>query len=97
VPAPCVVSIWHFPDGHYIINCDFEKVPIGHFTWPSFLISTALFGMEHNFFLAGMMAGVAYNLLLYYTRSLSQCIVAHAITNLALGIYVISTGKWYLW
>jgi len=81
----------------YIIDHDFTKVTIGRFTCLSFLISTALFGMEHNFFLAGMMAGVAYNLLLYYTRSISQCIVAHAVTNLALGIYVINTGKWYFW
>jgi uncharacterized protein len=81
----------------YIIDQDFTKVPIGRFTWPSFLISMALFGMEHNLFLAGMMAGVAYNLLLYYSKSISQCIVAHAVTNLALGIYVISTGKWYFW
>jgi CAAX prenyl protease-like protein len=81
----------------YIIDYDFAKVPIGRFTCLSFLISAALFGMEHNFFLAGVMAGVAYNLLLYYTRSLSHCIIAHAVTNLALGIYVINTGKWYFW
>ena len=81
----------------FIIDPDFAKVPIGRFTWPSFLISTVLFGLEHNFFLAGMMAGVAYNLLLYRTRSISQCILAHAVTNLALGIYVIVTGKWFFW
>jgi uncharacterized protein len=81
----------------YIIDHDFAKVPIGRFTCLSFLISAALFGMEHNLFLAGVMAGIAYNLLLYYTRSISQCIVAHAVTNLALGIYVIHTGKWYFW
>ncbi|KAF0221865.1 MAG: abortive infection [Geobacteraceae bacterium] len=81
----------------YVINSDFAKVPIGLFTWPSFLISTVLFGLEHNLFLAGMMAGIAYNLLLYYTRSIALCIVAHAITNLALGIYVLQTGRWYFW
>lgn len=81
----------------YIINQDFSKVPIGRFTWISFLVSSFLFGLEHNLFLAGIMAGVAYNLLLYYTKSLSQCIIAHAVTNLALGIYVVATGKWYFW
>jgi CAAX prenyl protease-like protein len=81
----------------YIINSDFTKVPIGLFNWPSFLITTALFGLEHNLFLAGMMAGIAYNLLLYYTKSIPHCILAHAITNLALGIYVLNTGKWYFW
>jgi hypothetical protein len=81
----------------YIINSDIEKVPIGLFTWSSFLISTVLFGLEHNLFLAGIMAGIAYNLLLYRTRSLAHCIFAHAVTNLLLGIYVLATGKWQFW
>ena len=81
----------------YIISSDFEKVPIGRFTWSSFLISTVLFGLEHNLFLAGIMAGIAYNLLLYRTRSLAHCIFAHAVTNLLLGIYVLATGKWQFW
>ena len=81
----------------YLIDNDFGKIPIGTFTWGSFLISTVLFGLEHNFFIAGMMAGIAYNLLLYFTKSLSQCILAHAVTNLLLGIYVLQTGKWHFW
>jgi CAAX prenyl protease-like protein len=81
----------------YIISPDFSNIPIGRFTWPSFLITAVLFGLEHNLFLAGILAGIAYNLLLYYTRSLYACIVAHAVTNLALGIYVLQTGKWYFW
>jgi CAAX prenyl protease-like protein len=81
----------------YIISPDFSKIPIGRFTWPSFLITTVLFGLEHNLFLAGILAGIAYNLLLYRTRSLSACIFAHGVTNLALGIYVLQTGKWYFW
>jgi CAAX prenyl protease-like protein len=81
----------------YIVDQDFLKVPVGLFTWSSFLITVILFGLEHNLFLAGIMAGIVYNLVLYYTRSISHCIVAHAVTNLALGIYVISSGKWYFW
>lgn len=81
----------------YLIDSDFEKIPIGRFTWSSFLISTVLFGLEHNLFMAGMMAGIAYNILLYRTKSLAQCIFAHAVTNLLLGIYVLTTGKWQFW
>ena len=81
----------------YVISADFAKIEIGTFTWPSFLASVALFGIEHNYYLAGMMAGTCYNLLLYRSRSLAQCIVAHAVTNLALGIYVLQTGKWNFW
>ena len=81
----------------YIIDSNFEKIRIGTFTWGSFLLTVVLFGAEHNFFYAGIMAGVFYNLILYKTRSLAQCVLTHAVTNLALAIYVISTGKWQFW
>ncbi|NTV50305.1 MAG: CAAX prenyl protease-related protein [Geobacteraceae bacterium] len=81
----------------YIIDKDFGSVPMGTFTWASFLFTIVLFGLEHNFILAGIMAGVFFNLLLYKTRSLAQCVLAHAIANLALAVYVVSTGKWQFW
>jgi uncharacterized protein len=81
----------------YIISQDFTRVAIGRFTWPSFIITVVLFGLEHNLFLAGMAAGIAYNLVVYHTRSITACILAHSITNLALGIYVINSGKWHFW
>jgi CAAX prenyl protease-like protein len=81
----------------YIISPDFTKVAVGSFAWPSFLLTSLLFGLEHNLFVAGIMAGIVYNLLIYYTRSLSSCIVAHAVTNLLLGIYVLNTATWHFW
>ena len=81
----------------YIIDQDFESIKIGSFSWASFLITVLLFGLEHNYILAGIMAGILYNLLLYRTRSLAQCVLAHAVTNLALAIYVVCTGKWQFW
>lgn len=80
-----------------IISPDFSKIPVGRFTWASFVLSSALFGFEHNLVVAGILAGMVYNLLLYKTRSLSACIIAHGVTNLALGIYVLNTGRWYFW
>lgn len=81
----------------YMVDQDFTAVPVGMFTWTSFLVTALLFGLEHNFILAGIMAGIAYNLLLYYTRSITHCILAHAVTNLLLGIYVLATQRWYFW
>lgn len=81
----------------YVVNQNFATVTIGTFTWSSFLVVTLFFGLEHDLFFAGIMAGIAYNLLLYYTRSISHCILAHALTNLLLGIYVLATHKWYFW
>jgi len=81
----------------YLVGSDIEKVAIGTFTWFSFLATVILFGLEHHFIFAGMMAGVIYNIILYKTRSLAQCILAHAVTNLVLAVYVILTNKWYFW
>ena len=81
----------------YIISPDFTSVPIGKFTWPSFFFTSLLFGLEHNLFVAGILAGIVYNLLLYRTRSLSSCIAAHATTNLLLGTYVLNTAQWRFW
>ncbi len=81
----------------YIITADFTTVKIGTYTLTSFAICAVLFGLEHNLFLAGIMAGAAYSLLLYWTKSIYQCILAHAVTNLVLGIYVLQTGYWQFW
>ncbi len=81
----------------YIINADFTRVPMGTFTLGSFLITVVLFGLEHHYLIAGMVAGGAYNLLLYRSRSLAHCVLAHALTNLVLGWYVLQTGAWHFW
>lgn len=81
----------------YLVNADFEHVPLGRFTWGSFLTTTVLFGLEHHLFLAGMIAGAVFSIVLYKTRSLAQCVLAHAVTNLALACYVLYTGNWYFW
>ena len=70
---------------------------MGTFTWASFLTTSALFAVEHDRWLAGLIAGLAYNGLYYRTRSLNACIVAHGITNLGLGIYVLAGNQWRFW
>jgi CAAX prenyl protease-like protein len=81
----------------YIINPEFKSVPLGRFTPASFAITVLLFGLEHNLWLAGMMAGVAYNFVLYRTNNLWSCILAHAVTNVSLGVHVLITSEWRWW
>jgi CAAX prenyl protease-like protein len=81
----------------YLINDDIAKVPIGTFSWISFSIGTVLFGLEHNLWLAGMMAGAVYSLLLYRTKSIAACVLAHAVTNGLLGGYVLWSKQWSFW
>lgn len=81
----------------YVIDANFLKVAIGRFTWFSFLAITVLFGLEHHFVLAGIMAGALFNLVVYKTGSIMQCILCHAVANLALGVYVLQSGRWIFW
>jgi uncharacterized protein len=81
----------------YLVTPTFTTVRLGIFTPLSGGATVVLFGLEHHLWLAGMMAGAIYNLLLYKTRRLWPCILAHAITNLLLGIHVLVTGEWHWW
>jgi CAAX prenyl protease-like protein len=81
----------------YLVTPTFTMVRLGTFTPLSFGATVVLFGLEHHLWLAGMLAGAAYNLLLYKTHRLWPCILAHAITNLLLGIHVLLTGEWHWW
>ncbi len=83
----------------YLIDDDFLDVPIGAFSWKSFGIVTAGFCLEHTFpdWPAAILTGMLFNAVAYYTRSLSACVLTHAVTNLLLGLYVMHTGQWGFW
>ncbi len=80
-----------------LIKEDFRAVPVGAFSWLSFIATVLLFGATHHEWLAGIICGVAFNLLLYWKKDLLQCIIAHAVANLALGIWVLTQGAWLFW
>lgn len=63
----------------------------------SLAICSALFGIEHDFWLAGIAAGLAYGWLYMRTGNLWAPIVAHAVTNGLLGIWVVMTSSWTYW
>jgi CAAX prenyl protease-like protein len=86
-----------FEDKGPNVTPEFTAIPLGTFTPISFGLTVLLFGSEHALWLAGIMAGVAYNLLLYKTRRLWPCVLAHGATNLLLGIHVLVTEEWQWW
>ena len=83
----------------YFIDPDFERVPFGTFTWRSFAFVTAGFCLEHasSDWPAALATGALYNLVAYRTKSLSACVLTHAVTNLLLGFYILRTGQWGFW
>lgn len=76
---------------------DWQKQPIGRFTLFSFAGVTLLFTLAHPEWLAAAVYCVLLNGLLMWTRDLWSCVVAHGVSNLALGIYILATGSWELW
>ena len=65
--------------------------------WRAFAITTVLFALEHDRWLAGAIAGAAYNWLYMRSENLWVPIVAHATTNAVLGLWVLQTGRWEFW
>jgi CAAX prenyl protease-like protein len=60
-------------------------------------VTSLVFGAEHNLWLAGAIAGMAYGWLYVRTCSLWSPILAHAVTNLMLGLWILQTGSWRFW
>ena len=83
----------------FFINEDFTKVPIGAFSWLSFGIVTAGFCFEHSApdWPAAILTGALFNFVAYRTKSLSSCVLVHAVTNALLGAYVLHTRQWGFW
>jgi CAAX prenyl protease-like protein len=81
----------------WISASDFETVDPSQIRLKSFLFTVVLFGIEHNLWLAGVVAGAAYSALYMRHRTLWSPILAHAVTNGLLGIWVLVTGNWSYW
>ena len=61
------------------------------------LLSTFVFMLAHPLWLAAIVAGLAYALLYRATGKLWTAVIAHAVTNGALGIWVVHSGQWQFW
>jgi CAAX prenyl protease-like protein len=81
-----------------IVRADFQNLPVGMFTWSSFLISSALFGAFHGgMWLGGTIAGMSFALAMYRRRAFGDAVQAHATTNGLLVLYAFATGRWSVW
>jgi CAAX prenyl protease-like protein len=83
----------------YLMDEKFERVPFGSFSWLSFLVVTGAFALSHSpaDWPAAVLTGALYNWVAYRTKSLTTCVVTHAITNLLLGFWIMATKQWGFW
>ncbi|MGB7160362.1 MAG: CPBP family glutamic-type intramembrane protease [Tepidisphaeraceae bacterium] len=55
------------------------------------------FFIHGNWWLTSIVWALMIGALLMYTRSLGACIIAHAVTNLLLAVYVLVYRDWAFW
>jgi CAAX prenyl protease-like protein len=77
-----------------LVASEFERVDFNCFTWLSFVGSSIAFGLMHQSWLAGIVAGMMFALAMYRRGRLSDAIQAHAVANGLIIIYAIVTGRW---
>jgi exosortase E/protease (VPEID-CTERM system) len=81
-----------------LLRADVDRVPLGAFSWVSFIGSSLLFGAFHGqLWLQGTIAGMVFAGALYRRRSLGDAVLAHATTNGLIACYVFVTGHWSVW
>lgn len=81
----------------WIRHGDFLRVAPAAAGRRALVVSALLFGVEHDLWLAGIVAGLVYGGLYMRSASLWPPIAAHALTNLLLGLWVLATGNWRFW
>ncbi len=82
----------------WLISPDIGKIPLGAYSPLAFWFSALLFASEHGaYWDVGLAAGILYNGWMIRTRSLADCILAHAVTNASLAAYVLLAEQWQYW
>lgn len=76
-----------------------NDVAPGDWSWAAVLLSTAAFTLGHD--PSQWLAAAGFGLLMaglwIVRKDLLTCVVAHAVTNVALACWIFSTGSWNYW
>jgi uncharacterized protein len=81
----------------YVVSPTFQEVPFKKFDLRALLITSAVFGLAHSQWLAGILCGLTYQALVIRKNRLGDAMTAHAITNILLGVWVVWKGAWQFW
>ena len=88
----------------YIAAPNWICIPHNRFNAKAFLVTSVIFGLTHQHWLAGVVCGMIYQLLVIRTNRIGDAITAHGITNLLLGLWVVTQGfgfaeksQWHFW
>ncbi|MFV2069472.1 MAG: CAAX prenyl protease-related protein [Pirellulales bacterium] len=80
----------------YVMAEQWWKVPFGQVNTTAVVAGIALPVLYHPEMLAALVWFSGVTWLMIRTRSLWNCVLAHGLTNLILGVYVVASGHWWL-
>jgi len=80
----------------WIVARDFESVSYAYVSVIAIVVSSLLFGLMHERWIAGALAGVVFALVMHRTRSLSGPIVAHMAANALICAWALVFRQWSL-
>jgi CAAX prenyl protease-like protein len=80
-----------------LVSSEFESVNYKQVTWNAIAVSSILFGLLHQNWIAAIVAGVIYAAAAKRCGRPSDAICAHTTTNAILAFFVVITGHWSLW
>lgn len=83
----------------YLVREDFTAIPFGSCSRFSFWAVVVAFTAVHApaDWPAAFVTGILFNVVAVRTHSLAACVTAHAVANLALGLYICATKQWGFW
>ena len=82
----------------WLVRKDFTSIPVGTWHPEAFWIVAVLFASEHgSYWDVGLVTGAIYNWWSIRTGNLTDCVIAHAVTNACLAAYVIFWNQWQYW
>jgi CAAX protease family protein len=82
----------------YVVDPTFWEVPFGRVTQLAVVVGTAVPMLMHpGELLAAFVWFSLVTWLMVRTKNIWNCVAAHAVTNLLLGIYVVTQHQWQLW
>jgi exosortase E/protease (VPEID-CTERM system) len=79
-------------------NAHFEAVPFRSVGWLALTVTALIFGLAHGaLWLPGIVAGMAFGLIVVKRGSLGEAVAAHVTTNALVAAGVLGAGQWQLW
>jgi uncharacterized protein len=81
----------------WIDRRDFLAHPPAQASLYALVASSAVFALAHDLWLAGLIAGLVFGELYRRTGRIWHAILAHAVANLALGLWVVHQRAWGFW